>query len=302
METYLPNVWSKIRARCPICGRERYRVRYDLSEGRVVECRGCGLLMTYPQPPESETYGLYGQDRFCRQQDPEGPGFDQVTFEKCWIAGSRERLAELEQLVCPGRLLDVGAGTGVFLAEARSRGWQVEGLELNRWACEYAERHFCLKLQNLPFEASEFRSGSFDVVTLWHVLEHLRRPGDALRRCRGLLRPGGVLAVEVPNVASGPARRQGPRWRHLVPEQHLFHFSPETLTALAEGVGFSVALRKAVGGTDLLRKEPSLVPGWVKRQVGRHLEVFLPLQRVARRLYHHFCGGAQFVRLYARRP
>jgi len=87
-----------------------------------------------------------------------------------------------------------------------------------------------------------------------------------------------------------------------VPEQHLFHFSPETLTALAEAVGFSVALGKAVGGTDLLRREASLVPGWVKRQVGRHLEVFLPLQRVVRRLYHSLCGGAQFVRLYARSP
>jgi SAM-dependent methyltransferase len=145
-------------------------------------------------------------------------------------------LRELEGLPT-GRLLDVGAGKGHFLAAARGRGWDVVGVELSEASARRARATYGLEM--LVGDVLEIElAGSFDVITLWHVLEHVADPGALLDRVRGLLAPGGRLVVSVPNNRSFQARLFGEHWFHIDEANHLFHFTPRSLAMLLLRRGF----------------------------------------------------------------
>lgn len=145
-----------------------------------------------------------------------------------------------------GTLLDVGCGEGSFLDAMRALGWTGTGVELNLGGLE-AGHAKGLNIVSKDFYQAALPSAGFDLITLWHVLEHLRDPPRALRRCYDLLRPGGVLAVATPNFDSYQAQQFGPRWHSLNVPEHLFHFSPRALTAVCVHAGFdSVEIRPAM--------------------------------------------------------
>jgi SAM-dependent methyltransferase len=146
----------------------------------------------------------------------------------------RRRLAMLRPLLRPGaRLLDAGAGRGRFVATARSAGYDAIGIEPSpRGPGDPL-------IAEVTIEAATFGPGSFDAVTLWHVLEHLADPGASLRRIADWVAPGGALLVGVPNLASWQARVGGERWYHLDVPRHRTHFTPEGLDALLRATGFA---------------------------------------------------------------
>jgi SAM-dependent methyltransferase len=135
------------------------------------------------------------------------------------------------------RLVDVGAGRGRFVAHARRRGWDAEGLEPAASRVRAASQRYGVRLQTAGIEQARFESGSLDAVTAWHVIEHLEDPGAAVERIAAWLRPGGVLLVGVPNLASLQARLGGPRWFHLDVPRHRTHFTPAGLDALVRRAG-----------------------------------------------------------------
>ncbi len=139
--------------------------------------------------------------------------------------------------VAPGRALDVGCGDGDFLAHLRRRGWQVVGLELSAAAAGRA-RERGVEVREEELEAAGFAPGSFDLVTLWHVLEHLPDPRRALEEARRVLRPGGLLVLEVPNISSPTFRLCGERWFPLDVPRHLQHFDPRSLERILALSGF----------------------------------------------------------------
>jgi SAM-dependent methyltransferase len=147
----------------------------------------------------------------------------------------RRRLALLD--APPGaRVLDAGAGRGRFVASARAAGYDAAGIEPS-------SRSAAAGVARASIEEAAFAPGSFDAVTLWHVLEHLPDPGAALRRIAGWLAPGGTILVGVPNLASWQARLGGERWYHLDVPRHRTHFTTTGLGALLRGCGFeSVAV------------------------------------------------------------
>jgi SAM-dependent methyltransferase len=155
------------------------------------------------------------------------------------LLNNRLRLRELEGLA-PGRLLDVGSGKGAFLAAARDAGWDVLGVESAPDAAEAARANFGVDVIVGDFLAMR-PLGTFDVVTMWHVLEHVTDPMGALERAAVSLKPGGRLVVSVPNSKSLQAHIGGEDWFHLDLPRHLFHFTPRSLTTLVERAGFRVA-------------------------------------------------------------
>jgi SAM-dependent methyltransferase len=153
----------------------------------------------------------------------------------------RTRLKLVRALVAPGaRLLDVGAGRGRFVAAAAAAGYDAEGLEPSERGLNAARRDYGVGLQRATVETAEVAPGSLDVVTLWHVLEHVEDPAAALATVAGWLRPGGALVLGVPNLASWQARVGGARWFHLDLPRHRTHFTPAGLTALLSASGFEV--------------------------------------------------------------
>lgn len=154
------------------------------------------------------------------------------TFERCLDAIEKERPGR-------GRILDVGTAGGSFLHVAKKRGWQVSGCEPNRWLCTWARDHYGLSLH--PGTLSDLPGslhGSFDAVTFWDVLEHLGDPKAALKECFLLLRPGGILVVNYPDIGSWISRVMGRRWVFLL-SVHLTYFSADTMTQLLRETGFT---------------------------------------------------------------
>lgn len=152
----------------------------------------------------------------------------------------RQRLAILRRLVPPpARLLDVGAGRGRFVLAARAAGYEAAGIEPSlRGAAAAAAAG--APVRRVTLEQATIEPGSVDAVTLWHVLEHLEEPGEALERIGRWMVPGAGLVVGVPNLASFQAQLGGERWFHLDVPRHLTHFTPLGLTRLLEESGFSV--------------------------------------------------------------
>lgn len=196
--------------------------------GPIVRCNACGFMYQNPQPDPAWILSAY-EDVVDTRYDDEREG-RLHTF--------RRELAEIGRLTPPGRLLDVGSHVGVFVEVAQAMGWEADGVEPSRWAAELARSRglsvICGTVDDLHGQAS-----SYDLVTLWDVVEHLPDPAAELRRLYGLLRRGGLLAISTMDVDAPIARLLGRRWPWYM-QMHLFYFSRRTLRQLVENAGFEV--------------------------------------------------------------
>jgi 2-polyprenyl-3-methyl-5-hydroxy-6-metoxy-1,4-benzoquinol methylase len=148
----------------------------------------------------------------------------------------RQRLSYLRALhPPPARLLDAGAGRGRFVAAASVAGYDAFGIDPSPRGAPGAP-----PIRSASIEDAQIEQGSLDVVSLWHVLEHLEDPGAALERIAMWLRPGAGLLIGVPNLASVQARLGGERWYHLDVPRHRVHFTVAGLHAVLRGHGYSV--------------------------------------------------------------
>lgn len=138
-----------------------------------------------------------------------------------------------------GLALDVGCGKGLLLAGLRNLGWKVYGTELSEVSSQYAQSQG-ITVYRSNVEDCGFTPGAFDLITMYHSLEHLTQPLHTLAYLHTLLRPGGRLVVEVPNIGSWYARVFGEAWFHFDVPRHLFHFSSATLRRLLETAGFEI--------------------------------------------------------------
>lgn len=139
-----------------------------------------------------------------------------------------------------GRVLDVGCGDGSFLKELLRMGWDVAGTELSESIAATAREHLGERIREGNIHELEFPNASFDLITFWHVLEHLDDPKLALTEARRLLKAGGNIIVAVPNIESWQARIFGNDWLHLDVPRHRWHFSPDTLATMADRCGLRV--------------------------------------------------------------
>jgi len=151
----------------------------------------------------------------------------------------RDRLRFVSHLEPGARVLEVGAGDGKLVAAMRAAGLDARGIDPSPAACE-AARSLGVDVANVGIDEAEIPSAGDDAVLVWHALEHLDRPHEALGRIHGWLRPGGSLVVAVPNLASLQARIGGDRWFHQDVPRHRVHLTPAGATALLERSGFRV--------------------------------------------------------------
>lgn len=196
-------------------------------------CPRCGLRWLTDPPQGEELAALYSSGFY----EP-GPARANGLVELGHDFNNTLRLKELRGLR-RGRLLDIGSGRGRFLAAAKAAGWDVVGVEFEPGLATTSARRF-----GVPVIVGDAVSadvpGTFDVVTMWHVLEHVPDPRAALERAASLLRPGGTLIVSVPNNDSVQARLGGDGWLHLDVPRHLWHFTPSSLSRLVSRSGLRV--------------------------------------------------------------
>lgn len=201
---------------------------------QLVRCRRCGLKYLNPRLRHDLIAAAYREaidETFISQASAR-----ELTF--------RTYLGTLQQLAGGShRLLDIGTGGGSFLGVAKRGGWDVLGCEPSRWLAAWGERHYDVTIRPGTAFDLGLEEATFEVVSLWDVLEHVPDPAALVRECRRLLKPGGVLVVNVPDIGSLPARLMGRKWVFLL-SVHLYYFTVQTLTALLEREGFVVLRRR----------------------------------------------------------
>jgi SAM-dependent methyltransferase len=213
---------------CPACGATETAVFLQSRNGYpIVRCSGCRLAFTDARnaPPPASLY----------------PAFDQSSaflprLLRRWLGIFVQQREAIVRSVKPcGRLLDFGCGSGAFARWMADGGYDVVGLEpFSLGQPLQAERVLLLRE---PLESAVAKVGRFDVITMWHVLEHLPRPIDVLRTLSRLLAPGGVFIVSVPNLLSWQSGLFGARWFHLDPPRHVIHFDAGTLEQTLAAAG-----------------------------------------------------------------
>jgi 2-polyprenyl-3-methyl-5-hydroxy-6-metoxy-1,4-benzoquinol methylase len=214
---------------------EKFRASGDeLLIDRLVRCRRCGLK--YISPRLRSDHILFG---YTEGEDPAYVSQLEArerTFERS--------LGVIEQtLGRKGTLLDIGTAAGAFVATAKRAGWDASGCEPNKWLAEWGSRHYGITIRQGHVFEQDFEPGTFDVVTLWDVIEHTPDPAAVIERCRTLLKPGGLLVVNYPDIGSWIARLLKRKWLFLI-SVHLFYFDRRTMRQLLEQRGFDVVLTR----------------------------------------------------------
>jgi len=208
---------------------------------RLVRCLGCGLIYLSPRPPEEETESFYqadGYDPFITLSKPKS------TVEKLYSVSRRFTLRWKAKLVHKlvnkgGSILDLGCSTGEFLLCLRE-DYKVEGIEPEARAARFAREHFGLNAHTgtLDTTIAGLEQAPYDLITMWHVLEHIPNPVSAITQLKTLLKPGGSILFALPNIGSADAGFYGEQWVALDTPRHLWHFTPASLDKLMAKCGF----------------------------------------------------------------
>jgi 2-polyprenyl-3-methyl-5-hydroxy-6-metoxy-1,4-benzoquinol methylase len=262
----------------------------------VVQCQDCGLCFTNPRPTP-RSMGQFYPDQYLphrRRQRAATPWWRRLPLLRRRSRRERQILPRCGQ----GRLLDFGCGGGAFLEQMHRAGWQVTGVDMSESAVRRVRAELGVRALagSLPHPA--LPEQGFDVVTMWHSLEHVHAPLEVLRAARRLLAPGGRLVVEVPNIDSLPFAWFGQAWFGLDLPRHLTHFVPETLRRMLERAGFEVGPVRRVRHSDWLRASAELacrLSGGRRWQ--RWLRAKLPASLVS--WYSHLTARSDSIRVTA---
>jgi SAM-dependent methyltransferase len=226
---------------CIVCASSESTRSSGLGRFEVRACTGCGLRFLAPQPTAAELEALYGESYFARSR-PGAPGYDTYLEEIDHLRSTFDHRLGLLPQPGPGDILmDVGAAVGVFVQQARQRGWDARGVEPSAWAAEHARTDLDQPVETGTLRSLALPDASLAGVTLWEVIEHLPDPGSELAEIRRVLRPGGFLALSTPDAGSLVARGLGRRWPgwRKIPE-HLYFFDRPSLVGLLGHAGFRV--------------------------------------------------------------
>ena len=241
---------------CNLCGSGDIATYHDQGWRRVVRCRACRLTFVDPMPTPDEKAEIERQAyvgevlpetaeffRNCHRNFKDDPVIESYRFGLRWMGSLRP----------PGRLLDVGPGTGIFLYIARKEfGWEPSGVDICSESAVKAREEFEIELDVGDFDTYAWEPGIFDAVTMLDMLEHTTDPTFSLRRAFELLQPGGLMYVVVPNQRclltlildkwiqlGGPMREYFLERLYVSP--HEYYFEPRTLRAMLEKSGFQVS-------------------------------------------------------------
>lgn len=223
---------------CPVCQGPRATRTLEKGSYAIYTCMSCEAQFVAPRPSIAELNAFYNQPQYYSESEF---GYtDYMGEENLLRTMFRRRLTVIQQLIGkPGRLADLGCAAGFFLDEAQQAGWFATGTELSASMRTVVRERFGLYVSPT---GDEFRSESFDVITMWEYIEHLIDPLAELQRAAGWLKPGGLVCISTPNTAHLQAVLHPADWWEYKPPAHLTFFTSSTITRLLERAGFSVML------------------------------------------------------------
>lgn len=232
---------------CPLCQGGRFRpfrtCRDHTVSGEsfdIVECKACGFRFTNPRPSADALEQYYESEDYTPHQAT-SQGLIDTLYRAVRFYTLRSKHRLIASLVSDpsSRLLDFGCGTGEFLNLCQSRGWAARGLEPDPTAQKVATQKYGLMVDT-PDQIQTLPDDHFDVITLWHVLEHVPELLETVEQLKRTLAPEGTLVVAVPNCTAFDAQFYGEYWAAYDVPRHLYHFRPGDVRRLFDQKSMTV--------------------------------------------------------------
>ena len=230
---------------CPLCGGQQLEHALTCTDHyasgeqfEVIRCAHCGFLMTQGVPVEAEIGKYYETPDYISHSDTQQGLMNRVYhWVRQYMLSRKAALVKRTSGLSEGSLLDYGTGTGYFANAMLCQGWKVKAIETSPPARAFAKKQFGLNVE-AEHSLKDYPSRFLDVVTLWHVMEHLEHLNEMWETLHRILKDKGVLIVAVPNPESYDARKYKEWWAAYDVPRHLWHFSPSVMQRFGDKHGF----------------------------------------------------------------
>jgi 2-polyprenyl-3-methyl-5-hydroxy-6-metoxy-1,4-benzoquinol methylase len=230
---------------CPVCESNSFEdyltvQDYTVSQEKfkIVTCRECEFKFTNPRPDENSIGEYYKAESYISHTNT-SKGLIAKIYQKVRTFTLQSKLELINRLSTKkGKLLDVGCGTGMFLNVARENGWKVSGIEPDARARGISETTNQIKIKKEVL--SSFQNETFDLITLWHVLEHIHKLNETIEWLKERISKEGSVIIAVPNHESKDAEIYEAQWAAYDVPRHLYHFSQKTIKELFAKYGFEL--------------------------------------------------------------
>ena len=226
--------------KCPVCLSQHHQTLYTLEKGQLLTCKNCNLVFYSPRATLDELEAFYNS------QDYRDYYQNSLMTEKVF---SQKRYQQLHQLInhynpklffsSPKYLLDIGCGSGNFLSVASQNGWEVTGSELSSIAVQKANQMIENTVLTGDILSLDLPDNYYDLITIYHVIEHLIDPISTLEKIKSHLKPQGIAFIETPNIKSLGSKIRGQKWSNITPPEHISYFNPNSLSYCLKKAGFN---------------------------------------------------------------
>lgn len=233
--------------KCPWCGSEKAQINLWLKDEfltkedfHICECLNCGLLYTMPRPDKDKIGAYYKSEAYYSHQENK-KGFIPKVYERVKSINLKHKYRLATNGMQPGKLLDIGCGVGDFLHTAEMHGWECIGVEPSEDAKAIAQKRMKGKII-VSEELEGFPDGAFDVITMWHVLEHVDDLKWQVAQLQRLVKPSGRVVIAVPNYKSYDGQFYKEHWAAYDVPRHLNHFNRITLSKTFKTSGLELVM------------------------------------------------------------
>ena len=235
---------------CPVCSGNKFKpflscVDHTVSREtfQVVQCETCGFRFTNPRPDENEIGKYYESEEYISHSGTSRGVVNKIYgMVRNYTIGQKVKLIN-KQILNPKpqtpNVLDIGCGTGEFLNACKQNGWNVTGIEPSEVARKHAKENFGIEPLT-PEKLFEISEKKFNVITMWHVLEHVHQLHKTIEQINKLLINDGALIVAVPNCNSFDAKKYGEHWAAYDVPRHIYHFTKRDIEKLFSGFGYKL--------------------------------------------------------------
>lgn len=224
----------EILSNCPVCNSLNFKpflICKDNTVSRetftIIECVSCGFKFTNPRPEENKLGDYYKSEEYVSHSNT-NKGLINTAYQMVRKYTLLKKLQLISKFYKTGKILDIGCGTGEFLKTFKDAKWQTLGIEPSADVRKMAIEKYGLDVKE-EAEIKNLEASGFDVITMWHVLEHVPHLNDRIEDLKRLLKPNGIIIIAVPNCTSLDAKIYAENWAAYDVPRHLYHFSPKDI-------------------------------------------------------------------------
>ena len=239
---------------CNYCTSSDYEILFGFGEMNIVRCRKCGLRYTNPRVAQDEVAEIYGETYYRGRESlfkEKGKYYGYYDYHLSYpdiVRTFEKRLEIIERCGKKGKLLDIGCALGFFVETSLRRGWDARGIEVSRYAADYARTKLGLNVETKNLGEAGFASGEFDAVTFWDVLEHTPDPVGILAESNRLLKKGGLIAFSVPDAGRLAVSLLGKHWAEYKRiKEHNYFFDRGMIAKMLTKTGFDILRMESIG-------------------------------------------------------